>query len=159
MKNILMITFAFSLALLTGCGGFYGRGGMGAYGAMGPGYGSMPYGMPGGAMGSMPGGAMAGPMVGTPMMGGGLPVGARGRMSPYGGSGYFGTAYANPEAVVAADRTRRAWRDGSSAGVVASPCSDGSCPTPMVEAPADPELEARIEAVEDQLLADHGVPR
>lgn len=153
MKNILMITFAFSIALLgVGCGGgLYGRGAMGAYGTAG-------YGSYGSGYGSMPYGA-GGPVVGTPVGTGGLPVGARGALSPYGGSVYAGTGYTNPELTMAAAGRRADWARASASvpvvPMVASPCADGSCPTPVVEeAPED--TEARLDDIEEQVLADHG---
>lgn len=147
MKSILMILGLALCVLTSGCGGMYGRGGAG--GVYGPsGNGSMGYGSTGGygtPMGSPP-------MVGMPGTSTGLPPGARGRISPYGGDRFFGTAYANPEIVVAADRTRSAWRDPVGATVpvapVVDPCADGDCPPPPEADPRD----ARIEALEDQVV-------
>ena len=155
MKNLMMILGLMLLAMASGCGGLYGRGRMGAYGGVG--YGSGPYGSAGGGVG----GPMAsGPMVGVPgSTAGALPVGARGRISPYGGSAYYGTGYTNPELTMMAASRRAEWMAASAAvpsvPMTSSPCADGSCPLPEAEVTSDPELEARIEAVEDQLLADH----
>lgn len=152
MKNFLMILGLVLLALASGCGGLYSRGRMGAYGSVG--YGSVPYGSAGGVGGPM----AAGPMIGMPgSTVGALPVGARGRISPYGGSVYMGTGYTNPELTMMAAARRAEWMAASAAvpAVPMAPCADGSCPLPEAEVTSDPELEARIEAVEDQLLADH----
>ncbi len=155
MKNLMMILGLMLLAMASGCGGLYGRGRMGAYGGVG--YGSGPYGSAGGGVG---GPMAAGPMVGVPgSTAGALPVGARGRISPYGGSAYYGTGYTNPELTMMAASRRAEWMAASAAvpsvPMVPSPCADGSCPLPEAEVTSDPELEARIEAVEDQLRADH----
>jgi len=166
-NTLILITFAFSLALLSGCGGLMGRGGMagGGYGGYGsPGYGaSGPYGSSGGMGGPMMGsGYGSGPMVGSPgMTPGALPAGARGRVMPYGGSAYYGTGYTSPEAVANADMARRSWRDAASmtptVPLATSPCASGSCPLPAADSgtSTDAETRARLEAIEDQLLADH----
>jgi hypothetical protein len=150
MKNLMMILGLVLLVTTSGCGllggGMYGRGAAGAYG-----YGAGPYGSAGGVGGPM----ASGPMVGGPpgYTPGALPMGARGRAMPYGGSAYYGTGYTSPEAVASADMARRAWRDAASATptvpLAVSPCESGSCPVPVV-AP-DPRDE-RIEALEDQVV-------
>lgn len=155
MKNFLMILGLTLLVTTSGCmrpgtmGG--GRGSM-----MAGGYGTA------GGMGNpmMGGGGMGGTMMGTPgMTPGVLPVGARGRVMAYGGSVYMGTGYVNPELTMMA-AGRRADLMAASAAVpstpmTSSPCADGSCPTPVEAAPADSALTERVEAIEDQLLADH----
>jgi len=158
MKNLMMILGLALLVVTSGCSGLMGRGGMagGGYGSMG--YGSSSYGTAGGY-----GSTGYGPMVGTPgMTPGTLPVGARGRVMAYGGSVYMGTGYVNPELTMMA-ASRRADLMAASAAVpsvpmASSPCDDGSCPPPEGVTAPDPELEERVEAIEDQLLADHASP-
>lgn len=78
-----------------------------------------------------------------------LPVGARGQISHEGGSIYYNTAYTRPEVTMAAYQADAQWYAGS-----AVPATQGvAVATPA--ATVDPSLQARLEALEDQVAADH----
>jgi len=75
----------------------------------------------------------------------------------YGGSVYSGTGYVNPELTMMA-AGRRADLMAASAAVpstpmTSSPCASGRCPLPTTA--TAPDITERVEAIEDQLLADH----
>ena len=83
-----------------------------------------------------------------------LRVGARGRVSPHGGSEYEGTGYLNPELPMMA----AAWRASSMRASTAASTApmtinraEGDEPMTAV----DPEARARLDALEELAVTDH----
>ncbi len=80
-----------------------------------------------------------------------LPIGTRGRVQPYGGSVYTGTGYTNPELVMAAHQARQRWSEDAQTTSVSVPLQS----TTGAPQTVNQNLQARIEALEDQAAEDH----
>ena len=78
-------------------------------------------------------------------------IGTRGRVQPYGGSVYTGTGYTNPELVMAAHQARQRWSEDAQTTSVSVPLQS----TTGAPQTVNQNLQARIEALEDQAAEDH----